>query len=214
MFGVFPLVYTFGDAFAAKLDSGGHLVYSTYIGGPNNDLATAIRVDGLGNAYIGGPCSLQLPITPGVLKSTPCVAKDLVAWSPPSGLGYLAKVDSIGRIVYLTYLPDFASHFTVDTDGNVYFGGANAAGQVSVAKLNQSGSALVYSRPYDANGAKGVESLEVDRSGNLWFDGPSRTDRSYAYYLAELSSDGTKILYETPFIGGEIAFDEAGNLDV
>ena len=44
----------FLDAFAMKLNSGGGLVYSTYLGGVNADYGNAIAVDGAGNAHIAG----------------------------------------------------------------------------------------------------------------------------------------------------------------
>jgi hypothetical protein len=46
------------DAFIAKLNpqntAGAQLVYSTYLGGSNNDVGTGIGVDSAGNAYISG----------------------------------------------------------------------------------------------------------------------------------------------------------------
>jgi hypothetical protein len=44
----------FLDAFAMKLNSGGGLIYSTYLGGVNADYGNAIAVDGAGNAHIAG----------------------------------------------------------------------------------------------------------------------------------------------------------------
>jgi len=44
-----------GDAFVAKLDPmGSFLFYSTYLGGHLADEATAIAIDGIGNAYVAG----------------------------------------------------------------------------------------------------------------------------------------------------------------
>jgi uncharacterized protein (TIGR03437 family) len=49
---------TFGggptDAFAVKISSSGSLIYSTYLGGSQNDSASAIAVDSQGAAWIGG----------------------------------------------------------------------------------------------------------------------------------------------------------------
>ena len=43
------------DAFVTKLNtSGSALVYSTYLGGGNGDIARAIAVDSTGNAYVTG----------------------------------------------------------------------------------------------------------------------------------------------------------------
>jgi hypothetical protein len=53
------------DAFVAKFDSTGtNLVYSTYLGGTNNDMALGIAVDGSGNAYVtGSTVSTNFPNT-------------------------------------------------------------------------------------------------------------------------------------------------------
>ncbi|HEY6330008.1 MAG TPA: SBBP repeat-containing protein, partial [Blastocatellia bacterium] len=58
------------DAFALSLGSSGSIVYSTYLGGQFDDLASSVAVDGSGNAYLTGlTVSSNFPTTPGVLKS-------------------------------------------------------------------------------------------------------------------------------------------------
>jgi len=54
-----PVSGGWGDAFVAKLDpTGSSLLYSTYLGGSDNDWAHAIAVDGEGCVYVaGGTCS-------------------------------------------------------------------------------------------------------------------------------------------------------------
>src|SRR5262249_25452576 len=50
------------DGFVAKLDnSGGTLLYLTYLGGPGQDQANAIAVDTLGNAYVTGSAAAGFP---------------------------------------------------------------------------------------------------------------------------------------------------------
>src|ERR1043166_3738771 len=43
-----------GDAFVAKFNPSGVLVYLTYLGGSGDDVASAIAVDAAGNAYVTG----------------------------------------------------------------------------------------------------------------------------------------------------------------
>lgn len=197
------------DGFAAKLDRDGHLVYSTYIGGPVDDSANQIHTDASGNAYIAGPCSNGLPVTAGALKATPCTSLPYYSqW-----FGYLAKIDRNGGLAYLTYLPETPSTFVVDPEGNVYIGGRSDSGNAYVAKLDPTGSTLTYSFTYSHYGAADVESLALDANRNVWFDGHSvDTGSRYSGYLAKLSADGSKILYESRFLGGEIAMDPAGRL--
>ena len=47
------------DAFVAKLDSSGRLLYSTYIGGEGSDFGFSIAVDGGGFAYVAGQTNFQ-----------------------------------------------------------------------------------------------------------------------------------------------------------
>src|ERR1035441_5402378 len=63
---------TFGDGFVTKVDAGGSgLVYSTYLGGANRDVGTALALDGAGNAYVTGITeSADFPTTLGVLHAT------------------------------------------------------------------------------------------------------------------------------------------------
>jgi len=60
----------FSDAFVTKLDSAGSaLVYSSYLGGTDNDLAEAITVDANGNAYVSGrTLSTNFPTTAGAFQ--------------------------------------------------------------------------------------------------------------------------------------------------
>ncbi len=67
---------TFGggqpDAFVSKLSaSGSALVYSTYLGGSNLDVGSAIAVDASGNAYVTGETgSTNFPTTAGAYQTT------------------------------------------------------------------------------------------------------------------------------------------------
>lgn len=65
---------TFGggtlDGFFAKLDSGGFLLNSTYIGGTGSDVATGIKVDSARRAYVAGyTSSANLPLF-GAMQTT------------------------------------------------------------------------------------------------------------------------------------------------
>lgn len=59
-----------GDAFVSRLDrQGSTLVYSTYLGGSDTDLAHGIAVDGVGSAYISGQTfSADFPATAGAFQ--------------------------------------------------------------------------------------------------------------------------------------------------
>ncbi len=58
------------DAVITKLDATGtNLLYSTYLGGAQNDMGYRVAVDGAGAAYVTGPqASTDFPSTPGALN--------------------------------------------------------------------------------------------------------------------------------------------------
>ncbi len=67
------------DAFVTKLNSQGSvLVYSTYLGGANHDVARGIAVDLTGNAYVTGfTGSLNFPLVEGALRTRSSVFKSV-----------------------------------------------------------------------------------------------------------------------------------------
>jgi hypothetical protein len=101
-------IITQGDAFLTKLSPDGtSLVYSTYLGGNNDDAAFGIALDRAGNAYIAGTTqSRNFPVTNGAYQT-----------------GYAGS--------------GAQSEFNA-------FGYAILAGDAFLAKINVSGSALVY----------------------------------------------------------------------
>src|SRR5262249_57082526 len=65
------------DAFVTKLNAtGSALVYSTLLGGEDNDLAEAVVVDTAGNAYVtGGAPTPHIPPPPPALAPGPAAAR-------------------------------------------------------------------------------------------------------------------------------------------
>ena len=118
------------DAFVAKFDSTGtNLLYSTFLGGTNNDVANGIAVDTNGNAYVTGwTTSTNFPNTAGLYSfvstniSLNILATNVfltkitnaigttnvgIAWSAVFGgegadIGYGVAVDPAGNNVFVT----------------------------------------------------------------------------------------------------------------
>jgi hypothetical protein len=108
------------DAFVAKFDPDGQLVWSTVLGGPNYDRAYAVEIDDAGDIYVGGRAGPGFPTTAGALQPTYAggdtgfygeqngfAAKILadgsdVVWSSYVGVGALVRdldVDDAGTLV-------------------------------------------------------------------------------------------------------------------
>jgi hypothetical protein len=115
---------TFGgyyDAFVTRVNStGSALLYSTYLGGTNNEVAYAIAVDRAGDAYVtGDTSSINFPTTPGSLQAT---------FVGGRADAFVTKLDTSGSaLLYSTYLggsgPDIALGIAVYHGGSAYITG-------------------------------------------------------------------------------------------
>ena len=86
------------DAFVAKLDpTGANLGYSTYLGGSDWDVATAITLDAYGNAYVAGASSWWSPGTPasGDFPTTPGAFQRSLRGTHDA---FVAKLDERGHL--------------------------------------------------------------------------------------------------------------------
>jgi hypothetical protein len=236
-----------GDVFVTKLNATGTvLVYSTYIGGSYGDDGYGIAVDGSGQAYVTGlTSSLDYDVTPGAFQTT-----------NGGGLGdvFVTKLNATGTaLVYSTYIGgiywDEGYAIAVDGSGYAYVTGytkspdydvtpgafqtTNGGGleDVFVTKLNETGTALVYSTYIGGSGYDVGYGIAVDGSGNAYVTGYTEstdydvapgafqtTKGSYRdVFVTKLNATGTALVYST-YIGGSggdegygIAVDGSGN---
>ncbi|HMD97952.1 MAG TPA: SBBP repeat-containing protein [Terriglobia bacterium] len=115
------------DAFVAELNAAGTgLVYSTYIGGTQADVGSAIAIDTSGSAYIVGTTySTNFPVTTGAFQTLYGGNGD----ENGNGDAFVAKLGPNGSsLVYASYLggtgPDFGQGIAVDAAGNAYVTGS------------------------------------------------------------------------------------------
>ena len=143
-----------GDAFISKFDSGGTLIYSSYLGGLLFDVGRAVAVDSIGDAYIAGYTgSVNFPTTP-------------FAFQPqinPGGIfpddAFVTKfpLSSSGALSIIGMLPDFggnAGSVTPQIIGTGFHNGATAklaCGQTNVPGSNSSvsGNGQILTATYD-----------------------------------------------------------------
>jgi len=114
----------FRDCFVAKLNpSATAILYLTYLGGGDTDIASAIAVDSSGNAYVvGTTLSRDFPVTPGA-------AQIRFGGADVFGDAFVVKLDSTGStLIYGTYLggsrDDLANTIALDSAGAAYLAGS------------------------------------------------------------------------------------------
>ena len=163
------------------------LLYSSYIGGAGADQAFGVAVDKDFNAYIVGQTSS--PDFPGASPIQPTLTGGLDA--------FVLKINPSGNgVVYGTWLGgtsvESARSVVVDADGNAYVAGqtqsldfprTTGAAQQSnggssdgfIAKLNASGSALLYSSYIGGDGGESVSGVAIDGAGNAYLSGATQS---------------------------------------
>jgi len=111
------------DAFVAELNTNGSaLIYSTYLGGNNNDGANGIAVDSTGNTYVAGyTTSTNFP-------TTNAVRNYLDGFAGTTQNAFVAKFAPGGTsLIYSTYLggtnSDDGEGIAADAAGNAYVTG-------------------------------------------------------------------------------------------
>jgi hypothetical protein len=241
------------DAFVAKVNSTGTaLLYCGYIGGSGDyDYGCGIAVDSSGNAYVTGKTDSNeatFPVT---------VGPDLT-YNGGYRDAFVAKVDSAGTaLLYCGYIggsdDEYGSGIAVDSSGNAYVTGGTISTQATfpvtvgpdltfngggcgdafVAKVNSTGTALVYCGYIGGSNDEVSPGITVDSSGNAYVTGRTKSNEatfpvtvgpdltfnggSYDAFVAKVNSTGTALLY-CGYIGGlgddyglGIAVDSSGN---
>jgi gliding motility-associated-like protein len=190
--GNFPIVNGFDatmggeqDAVAFKLNGDfSQLVWSTYLGGSNNDAGYALALDDSANVYItGGTRSNDFPATPGSLKTT---------YQGGKADGYVAKIKNDGTgILFSTYwgTPAYDQNYFVqlDKDNDVYLVGQTQgampvttgvynnpnSGQF-ITKMNDSLNTLIFSTVFgNGSGSPNISpsAFLVDYCENIYVSG-------------------------------------------
>ncbi len=172
---------SYGDAFVTKISPAGNaMVYSTFLGGSDDEQGHSIAVDGSGSAYVvGWTKSADFP-TVNPLPTPACTA---------SGT-FLAKLNPAGNsLTYATYVGgENLTAVAVDATGSAYVTGfaylctisptlnafqTTVAGSddAFVTKVDPSGSTRVYSTYFGGSDNDLPTGIAVDSGGNAYVTG-------------------------------------------
>jgi hypothetical protein len=211
------------DAFIAKFDRTGTMLWNTFLGGSGNDWGAGIVVDSNGNAYIAGG--------------------SYSTWGAPvrpyagNGDAFIAKVDTNGVLQWNTFLggsgTDGSRCLALDVNGNLYTAGKmdtaswgtpveayHGGADAFTAKLNSSGG-LEWNTFQGTTGSEWNNGIAVDLSGNVYISGGSNNGtwgspiRAFSEgldaHVAKLNGNG--VLQWNTFLGGT-ALDYGENIAV
>ena len=190
--GAYSTAYSLtGDGFLFRLDIGtpgaSGLVYSTYIGGSDDDRSRSLDIDAGGNAYITGyTSSINFPTTSGVFDTTHNGLVDT----------FVAKFDPAGQLLYSSLLGGTGDDkggrgISVDPWGNAYITGYtssidfpttldaldtthNGNNDAYIAKFDATGG-LLYSTLLGGSGDDRGQRITTDMAGNAYATGQAAT---------------------------------------
>jgi hypothetical protein len=203
------------DAFVTKVNAAGSaFVYSTYLGGSDQDDGESIAVDSAGNAYVtGNTFSTNFPTANAIQPANggTTITQD----------AFVTKLNAAGSaLVYSTYLGgtggEIGFGIAVDSAGNAYIAGgtgsltsfptanatqcASGGGQdVFVTKLNAAGSAFVYSTYIGGSGNENGRGVALDSSGNAYVGGFTRSSNFPVVNAAQSTFGGDATIFGDAF---------------
>jgi hypothetical protein len=199
------------DAFITKFDPDGRtLIYSTYIGGFDDDAANGLALDSTGNAYMTGFTDS--------LTGFP----SLNAISDPGALGgrdaFITKLSPAGALSFSSRLggsqDDDARDIAVDSSGNIYITGVTSSldfprrnpglpdslviPDAFALKLHASGAsyAFTYSTYISGPGTDEGSGIAADADGNAFITGATNSSAQFPIQSA----------FQSTYAGGTDAF--------
>ncbi|MEP7362385.1 MAG: SBBP repeat-containing protein [Acidobacteriota bacterium] len=235
--------------------------FTTYIGGGFADVGGGIALDTAGNIYVtGGTNSTDFPVSAGALKSR---FNPVGLLQPDRKDCFVTKLASGGgALSYSTYLggtsQDGCTGIAVDQQGNAYLSGYTESSQdfpttagapqrfgvgrqdAFIAKLNPTGTALVYSTQLGGQDTDAALGIAIDAQGAAYVTGQTTSANNFPVtdgsaqttyggrattsivrygdaFVTKLNPAGTAFVYST-FLGGSgdeigfgIAVDGPGN---
>jgi hypothetical protein len=221
-----------GDAFVTELDpTGANLVFSTYLGGENEDEGINVALDPLGNAYVTG-------------NTASAESQKVAPFQSDLGGGFDAFITMFqpdGTVVYSSYLggadDDFGTDVAVSSDGTAYvtgmtfsdpfpttpgafsttYSGGNDFGDAFVTRIAPNGTGMDYSTYLGGSGGDIARGIALDPSGRAYVVGSTDSGNfpitggtdfgvalighGVAAFVTRLTADGSALDYSR-LLGG------------
>lgn len=228
-----------GDGFILKLGPSGKTIYSTFLGGSEEDRCLALEVGADGSAYIAGITeSRNFPVKNAYIATKGGVSDGFVAKITPDGkslvystfLGHdknegctALALDASGAVVVAGWTDSHGFPLVKPLQG--YGGGISDA---FVAKLASDGKGLLFSTFLGGGHEDKATAAALDTHGNVYVGGMTRggfpikngiqtwKNPNAEGFLSKLAADGRSLIYSTYLGGGgddfirDIAVDSSG----
>lgn len=209
------------------------LIYSSFLGGADADVGSAMQLDNSGNSIIvGNTYSPLYPVNAGAFDTSYTALGDV----------FITKVNAEGTgIIFSTFFggsdSEWATDLKLDGSGNIYFTGWTKSSDFPVsagafsqtfndgldayaAKLSSDGSSLIYSTFIGGSGSDWSSSIILSNSNEAVITGYTNSDDfpvtgsafsqtlsgSADMFAARINDAGSGLVFAT-FIGGT-AYDE------
>lgn len=223
------------DGFVARLSpSGSELIFSTYLGGEGFDSINALAIDHEGSVYVTGQTrSQQFPLTSSAFQ------KACDGGANPNfctGDAFFSKIDPTGtKLIYSSYLggsgSDSAAGIAVNSHGealiaggtvsrdfptrNAYQSSIKGIGAAFLAKVNVSGSGLVFSTYLGGSSFDSATDIALDEGQNIYLTGttsskdfpvlhafqPQNHGGFLDAFITKFNPKGSGLIYST-YLGG------------
>lgn len=216
------------DIYVTKISTDGTtLLYSTYLGGDNDDQGLAIAVDGAGLAYVAGTTtSDDFPVSAGAFQPARAGGLDVVVSRlnvDGSALDFSTHIGGLGIDTPLDLALTASGNAVIVGNAGVGYpttSGAfdetfNGGIDAIVTQLNADASALVYSTFLGTTATDVAQSVAVDAAGAAYVTGRTESvdfpTTAGAFqetvpsggnaFVAKLDAAGAALVYST-FLGG------------
>jgi hypothetical protein len=242
----FPIKNAFQSAtagypcgFVARIDaSGSSLVYSTYLGGNDENEITSVVVDSAGTAHVAGYThAIDFPVRNAL---QPVLGGGLNDWD-----GFIAKIDPSGTMLFSTFFggnnTDIINAIALDPGGNIYVAGYTLSGENFppagpqpfatpgsedgfISKIDPAGTHIIYSTILGGRSHDAVRTIAIDADGNAYLAGitysddfpvkiPYKSTRNSIFdgFILKLDPTGKNLIYSTYIGAGYQPYD--GDLD-
>ncbi len=231
----FPLVNAFDsicggttETFITKFDPEGNIVFSTFLGGSNDEFGYALAVDSSGYIIAGGVTGSNNDFP--LLNAIDSTVYDM-------GDGYLARLAPDGQLLFSTYFGANGSNavraVNVGPDGAIIIGGFagpglpvtpdalqpmynGGNGDAYICKLSTGGDSILYCSYLGGTEFEEINSMTLDNENSIYFGGMTKSNGttfpllnaidnhfgdSADAFIAKFTSD-LQLVYCT-YIGGE-----------